>query len=129
MKLLAALATDDGKTFINRHFGDAEKYYIYEINDENYKFIKSVDNTSVEEKQHADPKKARSIIEILKLENVQVVSNLAFGPNINRVKRKLVPVITAKKTLKAGLEELISNHNILIKLWNKGEKRDYLVLK
>ncbi|MGM0602665.1 MAG: NifB/NifX family molybdenum-iron cluster-binding protein [Bacillota bacterium] len=129
MKLIAALATDDGKKFVNRHFGDAKKYYIYEITNESYMFIKSINNTSVEEKQHADPKKARSIINILKSEGVQVVDNLAFGANINRVKKKLVPVITAKTTLKEGLKELIANHENLIKLWEQGEKRDYLNLK
>ena len=30
-KLKVAFATDDGKTFMDRHFGDAEYYYIYEM--------------------------------------------------------------------------------------------------
>jgi hypothetical protein len=88
-----------------------------------------VANNSIEEKQHADPKKAKSIIKILKKEGVQVVCNSAFGANIKRVKKKLVPVITSKTTLEAGLEELVANYEQLLQLWERGEEREYLNLK
>jgi len=129
MKLKVALATDDGKNFTNKHFGEADKYYIYEFDRYNYKYLKSIENNSIEEKKHADPKKAKSIIALLKKEGVQIVFNLAFGANINRVKKKLVPVITSKPSLNTGLKELMANHNQLIQLWNAGEKREYLNLK
>ncbi|MFW5736068.1 MAG: NifB/NifX family molybdenum-iron cluster-binding protein [Halanaerobium sp.] len=129
MNLKVALATNDGKNFINNHFGEADKYYIYVIDNNNYKFLKSVDNNSLEEKKHAEIKKAKSIIKILKNEGVQVVCNSAFGANINRVKKKLVPVITSEKSLESGLEELVKNYDKLLKLWNLGEKRNYLNLK
>ena len=129
MKLKVALATDDGQNFINRHFGDAKKYNIYEISEKNYKFIKSIDNNSVEEEKHADPKKAKSIIKILKMEDVKVISNLAFGANIKRVKKKVVPVITSKTSHEEALKELIKNYKKLIELWQAGEKREYLNLK
>ena len=61
VKLKVAFATDDGKTFMSRHFGDAEYYYIYEINKENAEFIKKINNTTEEEEDiHADPTKAKS---------------------------------------------------------------------
>ncbi len=126
MNLKVALATNDGKKFINNHFGEADQYYIYTIDNKKYQFIKSVSNNSIEEKTHADPKKAKSIIKILKKEGVQVVCNIAFGANIKRVKKKLVPVITSKTTLEAGLEELVANYDKLLQLWEQGEKRDYL---
>ncbi|MGM0499323.1 MAG: NifB/NifX family molybdenum-iron cluster-binding protein [Bacillota bacterium] len=129
MKLKVALATNDGKKFIDEHFGEADKYYIYEFDTYNYKYLKSIENNSIEDIKHAAPKKAKSIIKILKKEGVQVVCNLAFGANINRVKKKLVPVITSKVYLNDGLEELIANYNQIIQLLNAGEKREYLNLK
>jgi len=129
MKLKVALATNDGKNFSNGHFGEADKYYIYEFDTYNYKYLKSIENNSIEETKHADPKKAKSIISILKKEGVKVVCNLAFGANINRVKKKLVPVITSKNSLDEGLKELIANYDQLVQLWDIGEKREYLNLK
>lgn len=129
MNLKVALATNDGKNFIKSHFGEANQYYIYEINNEDYQYLKSAANNSTAEEKHADPKKAKSIIQILEKEGVQVVCNLAFGANIKRVKKRLVPVITSKNTLESGLKELVDNYNQLLKLWEDGEKRDSLNLK
>ncbi|PTV97750.1 dinitrogenase iron-molybdenum cofactor [Halanaerobium saccharolyticum] len=128
MNLKVALATNDGKTFVSSHFGEANEYYIYDIDSKNYQYLKSAANNSTEEKMHADPKKAKSIIKILEKEGVQIVCNLAFGANIKRVKKKLVPVITSKTNLNDGLEELVANYDQLLELWNKGEERDYLNL-
>jgi predicted Fe-Mo cluster-binding NifX family protein len=129
MNLKVALATNDGKNFINNHFGEADQYYIYTITNKSYQFIKSAANNSIEEEKHADPKKAKSIIKILKKEGVQVVCNLAFGANIKRVKKNLVPVITSETTLEVGLEELVANYEQLLQLWEQGEEREYLNLK
>ncbi len=88
-KIKVAFATDDGKSFMGRHFGDAEHYYIYEIDNNNANFIKKIDNTTEEEKMHADPKKAKGITSLLNEENVNVVVSKVFGPNINRIKKNL----------------------------------------
>lgn len=40
MSLTIACATDDGVNFINRHFGDADYYYIYNLTPEGATFIK-----------------------------------------------------------------------------------------
>lgn len=129
MKLTVALATNDGQNFINKHFGEANKYQIYEFNNDNYKYIKSIQNNSITEEKHADPKKAKSIVQILKKEGVQVICNLAFGANIKRVKKKFVPVITSKSELEQGLKELLENYDQILQLWNAGKKREYLNLK
>ncbi len=65
----------------------------------------------------------------MKKEGVQVVCNSAFGANIKRVKKNLVPVITSETTLEAGLEELVANYEQLLQLWEQGEEREYLNLK
>ncbi|MCD4774305.1 MAG: hypothetical protein K8R41_13080, partial [Bacteroidales bacterium] len=42
----AAFATDNGRSFINRHFGDSDYYYIYEISSSETTFIKKISNTT-----------------------------------------------------------------------------------
>jgi len=39
-KIITAFATDDGKSFIERHFGDSNYYYIYEMSSSGVEFIK-----------------------------------------------------------------------------------------
>ncbi len=43
-KLISAFATDDGFTFINRHFGDANFYDIYEISEKEVNFLIRIEN-------------------------------------------------------------------------------------
>ena len=128
MSLRVALATDDGIRFVDRHFGDAKYYYVYEIDELNANFIRSIPNNSVEEEKHADPKKAKSIVNILKDDEIQVGVNLQFGPNIKRVKRHFVPVIIDTEFIDQGLNKLIDNYDRLVELWDKGEERSYLRL-
>lgn len=130
MSLIIACATDDGINFIDRHFGDAEYYYIFELKRDNYEFVKRVINTTEEEEGHADPRKARGIIQILKdKEEVQVGVARVFGPNIKRVKKHFVPVLVRAERIEDGLEELINNYDYIQGLWEAGEERKHLVLK
>ena len=125
MSLKVALATDEGERFVNRHFGDADYYYIYEVDEDKAEFILKIVNNSVEEEKHADPKKAKSIVKILKEEDVQVGVNLQFGPNIKRVKKHFVPVLIDTESIKEGLDKLQKNYQEIKKLWEQGEKRSY----
>ncbi|OQX71280.1 MAG: hypothetical protein B6D62_02315 [Candidatus Cloacimonas sp. 4484_275] len=64
-KILIAFATDDGNTFINRHFGDSKYFDIYEVKEGNFEFVKRIQNTSEKEKFHADPEKAKGVSGLL----------------------------------------------------------------
>ena len=68
MKIKVAFATDDGKIFMDRHFGDAEYYDVYEISEIDSKFIKRIKNTTEEDNEsvHADPEKAKGQKELIK---------------------------------------------------------------
>ena len=90
MKLIIACATDDGQTYIDRHFGDARYYAIYQLEGHTWSFLRKIPNTSKKEEKHADPEKAKSVTAILKDEHVQVVMAKEFGPNIARIKRHFV---------------------------------------
>ncbi len=124
--LKVAFATDNGKTFMGRHFGDAEHYYIYEIDNENAKFIKIIDNTTEEEDMHADPKKAKGISNLLLEENVSVVVSKIFGPNIKRIKKKFVCIVVKDEELDTGIRKVCESIGKIYEEWEKGEDRKHL---
>jgi predicted Fe-Mo cluster-binding NifX family protein len=128
MPLIVACATDNGVDLIKRHFGDAEFYLIYKINESNYEFIKKIINTTEEEEGHADPKKAKGISQILKEEEVQVGLSCAFGPNIVRIKKNFVPVVAHAEKIEEALKKLVDNYNIVIKEWYRGKDRKHIIL-
>jgi len=129
MDLKIAFATDDGKNFIKRHFGDAERFDIYEMNEKGRKFLKSLHNTVEDSEDHADENKAKGISGLLKEEKVQIAVSKIFGPNIKRIKSKFVCVIVNDKNeISVSLDILEKNFGQLVNEWNKGEERTYLKL-
>lgn len=128
-KLKVAFATDNGKTFIGRHFGDADFYDIYEIDRDRANFIKRIDNTVDEEEEvHADPKKAKGISKLLLDENVKVVVSKIFGPNIMRIKKKFVCILMKENSIETCIEVIKSNLLTIAEEWEKGDNRNFLKL-
>ncbi len=126
-KFKVAFATDNGKTFMSRHFGDAEYYYIYEIDNKNAEFIKKISNTTEEEEDvHADPKKAKGISNLLLEENVSVVVSKIFGPNIKRIKKKFVCIVVKDEELDVGISKVCESIGKIYEEWEKGEDRKHL---
>jgi len=129
-KILVAFATDDGKTFMDRHFGDADFYDIYAINEKTADFVKRIDNTVDEEEDvHADPRKAKCIANLLMCENVKVVVSKFFGPNIKRIKKKFVCVVMNDESLDKSMVRLCKNIRLVMDEWDKGEDRKHLILR
>ena len=127
--LRVAVATDDGNSFVARHFGDAEFFDIYDVLPEGSKFILRVANVTEEEGGHADPKKARGVVGLLRNQGVQVGLTRLFGPNIKRIKSKLVCVLTGREEIAEGLEMLQRNFPAVAGEWEKGEERSFLDLR
>ena len=127
MKFKVAFATDNGKTFMSRHFGDADFYDIYEIDGNKANFIKRIDNTVDEEEEvHADPKKAKGISKLLLNENVNVVVSKIFGPNIKRIKKKFVCIVVRDEKIDESMKKICNNINKIYNEWEKGEERKHL---
>ena len=124
-----AFATDDGNKFIDRHFGDADFYEIYEIIDRKFSHIERVYNTTEEEKMHADPEKARGVSQLFKGKNVQVLCGKRFGPNIVRMKKKFVCIKVDYTEISDIFPLIIEKLPQIRNEWKKAENRDYLVLK
>jgi len=82
LTIRAAFASDDGVTFTPRHFGDADFYEIFEIQQSKAEYIKRIVNDVEieEETAHGDPRKAGGIAAILKKENINTaVSNIFWS--------------------------------------------------
>ncbi|MFW6381770.1 MAG: NifB/NifX family molybdenum-iron cluster-binding protein [Bacillota bacterium] len=129
MPFLIAFATDDGQQVIERHFGDACFYEIYRLTPAGSEYLNRVDNTSGEERQHADPRKARSVVSLLKEQGVKVGVSHQFGPNLKRVKKHFVPVIIQETSIKKALIQLQQNFNQIQELWEQGPERQHLKLE
>ncbi len=131
MAIKVAFATDDGKTFMDRHFGDAEYYDVYEIDKDKSKFIKRIMNTTEEDDEniHADPVKAKSVTSLFKDENIKVVVSKIFGPNIKRIKKKFVCILMNDNSISESIISIQNCMNIIYNEWKKGEERKHLNLK
>lgn len=110
-----ACGTDDGIRFTEDHFGSAKFYLIYtlDLKNKNINFIKKVKNTSISEKLHGDPKKAKSVSNLLK--KIQVIVGFLIGPNIIHLRKKFIPVISKEKNINKTLKRLIDKIDLIKK--------------
>ena len=130
-KFISAFATDDGKSFIDRHFGDADFYDIYEISSQEIKLLKRIDNTTEEdddESGHGDPVKAQGVTGMLKKEGVNMAVSRVFGPNLKRIKKKFLCILAGKRSIEESLKILQKRFPSLLDEWNVGEERTFIKL-
>jgi len=128
----AAIATDDGKTCIDRHFGDAGFYDLYDIDETGFRYITRLENTvDIEEtkKAHGNPKKASGIGSLLKRQQVNTAVARVFGPNINRLVKYYACVIVEGDDIHNVLEILMKEHEHIRGEIEKGEQRHPVDLK
>lgn len=129
-KLIAAFATDDGATFVDRHFGDAGQYVIYEIGQDGFSYIRTIYNTTEnEEDTHADPNKARGVAQLLRKYEVQVLVSKKFGANINKMKKKFVCILMNDAQFSASIKRIQQHFDKILAELKKGESRHFLNLK
>jgi len=96
-----ALAVNHAGYFQAKHFGDADKYFIYEWQNNELAFVKEEINsykTFDEEQKHGSQKKGRAIINLLKSIDVKVLVSMQFGKNIQMVNHHFIPVIVNTET-------------------------------
>ena len=126
-----AFATDNGRSFIDRHFGDSNYYYIYEISSSEVTFLKKILNTTEKEEEeiHADPKKAKDVARMLKKENVEVVVSKIFGPNIKKIRKKFVCILMNDNDISDSIKTVQQKFDAILNEWNKGEIKSHINLK
>ena len=115
-----AFATDNEEEFTRKHFGSAEKYLIYNL-DKDWSLEKKQENISVEEETHGDPKKAKSVADMLN--NADVLVSKIFGPNINKMKKKfIIVVMNSTWNIEEAKTIILKNKEKITELLKKNEK-------
>ena len=103
--MLVACATNDGTKLIKNHFGDASYFNVYNVKRESYSQIESIENKITSE-IHADPKKAKQILLLLKSKGIQVLMNRAFGPNITKIKHLVLPLVISEDLISMAIQRI-----------------------
>lgn len=110
--MLVACATDDEILFTKNHFGDALQYNLYDVKKEQISLISSIMNSTEEEFNiHANPKKAKAILELLHTRGAELLVNRAFGPNIKVINKFVLPVIYRGEQIIDALTFVQRNHD------------------
>jgi len=95
-----AFAVNDDGFFQPTHFGNADRYLIYQWNNKGLEYLKDLKNIhkSLDEKQkHGLQQKGNAIIDYLKEEGVKIIVSKQFGKNIKMVNRHFIPIIIYKE--------------------------------
>jgi len=106
MMIKLACGTDNETEFTNGHFGSSKYFLIYDFDLEtkDLRFLKRIENSTQEEEKHGDSKKAKSVSELLK--NVFVLVAFMYGPNIIRIKKRFIPIISREKNIEKTLNKI-----------------------
>ncbi len=126
-----ACATDDGETFAKGHFGNAAYFLIYEAEEENgqWQLHARVENIPFEEKRDGDPEKARHVSRILQDFDVVGIIARAIGPNLVRMRRQYVPIISRVDSIAEALERVKISEIMREATKPAGENREVLYIR
>ena len=100
MNLKFALAVNNDNQFEKKHFGDADKYLIYQQESDNIVFLSEEINqfkTLDEKVEHGSKRKGNAIIDLLKSKEVNVLVSRQFGKNIKLVNEYFIPVVVSSE--------------------------------
>lgn len=106
---IAFASTDN--IHVNQHFGWSEKFYIYEIKDDSFTFIKECDSS-----QKKDDEIEKLTYKIESLEDAQILCVAQIGPKASMMVKNcgIFPLQTSKESEK--IEDVL---NSLIKMKNE----------
>jgi predicted Fe-Mo cluster-binding NifX family protein len=111
-KIIFAFAVDQANEFVAKHFGDVDKYLIYEYCNGSFTLLRHQKNlfkNSDEDEIHGSSEKGNSIIKLLQDNHVQVLVSLQFGPNIKMVRQHFIPVAIHNNHSKNVIPTLLKN--------------------
>ncbi len=95
MKLRFAFAVNNEGKLQKRRFGDADKYLIYSVLNDEMVFLEEETNIykSIDEQhEHGSIKKGMAIIQFLKEKKINVLVSKQFGKNIKMINGHFIPV-------------------------------------
>jgi len=127
MNLRFAFAVNKENQFVKKHFGDADKYIIYELRAERLEQIAGENNhfKSLDEKHtHGSVKKGNAIIDFLKGKGVNVLVSMRFGKNIKMINEHFVPIQISVKHPEEVINILEKHVHWIVDEWDNNES-DY----
>jgi len=127
MNLQIALGVNENKEFSNNHYGDSHCFLIYEWVEDKFQFKEERINTKFNEEKHGGEKKAQHIAS--QLPQVPILVAKVFGPNIVKMRKKYVPVITRLDSVEKTLQKLENMFNELSRGIKKEGNKDIIYLK
>ncbi len=128
---IAVGVRDDESLFPDDHFGESKKFLLYQYNLASNKLnlLKTVLNTTPEERMHGDPEKARGITSIIGGE-VDCILGHAVGKNVLRMRKKYVILISPLFDVKTALSLLpLYIDRVLEEKAKSGDSRKIIHLK
>jgi predicted Fe-Mo cluster-binding NifX family protein len=132
-KLRFTIAVDHLNTIKPKHFGDADKFLIYEYRDKEIRLMDELTNqfkTYDEKHGHGSISKGKAIARFLKDHGVHVLVSKQFGKNIQIVNRYFVPVLVSGDKPQEVIPVLQAHINIIRAEWKKNtETYQHLNLK
>ena len=117
-KLRIGLASNDGKTILDDHMGQAKDFYVFDVlEDGTYQLVEKKKNTSPEEEgKHGLDKKRSSVMDILN--DCSVFVGGRMSPNFVKVRdnTKVQPVISKILEIPAFMEAFTKNFEHIYQL-------------
>jgi len=116
MNIKFAFAVTNEGFFPKTHFGDAEKYLIYQLEKNQINFDQEVSNSFIdldEGKQHGSKKKGEAIIALLKGKDIDVMVSRQFGKNIKMINKHFLPIIVSEETPDSIIEILVKHIQLI----------------
>ena len=127
MELKFAFAVNTANRFKKNHFGDADKYLLYQVKSNELEPVAEENNIFKffdEVQEHGSKKKGNEIIRLLKDKQVNVLVSMQFGKNIKMVNQHFVPIIIYQDDPGEVLE-IINKHLHWIKAEWENKTADY----
>lgn len=95
-----AFAVNQQNAFEPQNFGNADKFLIYEWNNNEFLFLKEETNyfKKLDEDQNGSVRKGTAIVDLLKSLDIKVLVSIKFGKNVEMVNRNFIPVIVFRET-------------------------------
>ncbi|MGQ4832295.1 MAG: NifB/NifX family molybdenum-iron cluster-binding protein [Candidatus Asgardarchaeia archaeon] len=112
--VLVAVGTDDGVLLADKHFGDSKYFYIYKLENGDWKLVEIRENKTLEIEEdesydHGDPRKFRKVIDLLK--DVDILVAFRMGPNYKRIVQNTdkKPFLAGTRDIQQALQKLKAN--------------------
>ncbi len=115
--LTLVIGSNDGKTVFPGHLGDSQRFHIYRLwEDGRWDLLRTVENTSPEEKHHGGEEKMKAILSLLG--EVDLLVSRKNSPNFRKIaaSRPIQPVRVRTETVEETLKTLGENFTLLAEM-------------